>query len=83
MQDRSVLGVLPQGTGEQDLRGLGVAEIQEGVPEAEGRPWVVRRDFEDRLEEGHRLIRMSVPPELLRLLHDVPRFRGLEAERLP
>ena len=80
--DRRVLRILPQGLGEEGLGRVGVAQPQERVAESEDRADVRGADIEDGLEQDDGLIRMPIPPELLRLQSDVARFRRIESQGL-
>ncbi len=59
-----------------------VAEVQEGIAEAERRARLARIGVEDRLKQEDGFVRMAVPSQLFRPEGDVPPFRRIDLERL-
>src|SRR5881396_3170148 len=70
-EDGRVLRVLPECARELRLGGVRIPEVDERVPEPEDGARVVRSDFEDCMKQQDGFFRMTVSPQLFRLLHDV------------
>src|SRR2546430_9615370 len=70
-EDGRVLRVLPECARELRLGGVRIPEVDERVPEPEEGARVVRSDFEDCMKQQDGFFRMTVSPQLFRLLHDV------------
>src|SRR6059036_579091 len=81
-EDGRVLRVLPECARELRLGGVRIPEVDERVPEPEDGARVVRSDFEDCMKQQDGFFRMTVSPQLFRLLHDVSGVRRARAERL-
>src|SRR6267143_575471 len=83
MEDRRVLRILSQGPREERFGGVRVAEVQEGISEAEDRAGIVGHDIQDRLEQDDRIIRVAVASQLFRLRDDVTGLRRFDSQGLP